>query len=273
MAKLFNLARMTTATTGTGTITLGSAVSGFLSFAGAGVANGDVVSYGIEDGANREVGTGTYTSSGTTLSRTVISSTNSNSAISLSGSAQVFITPVVTDIETSYATTLPASPVNGQQAILVDSTTNPSYQWQFRYNANSTSSYKWEFVGGAPCQVENNTSQSVTTTSGSYTAFSTAGPSIALPRAGDYIVEVGGFAYNSVSSTPTLRIGYDIGATGADDADSAVAQPTAINQGQFLSKPRLKTSLSAVTLTMKYKVNNSMSIDYRYLRVTPVRVS
>ena len=61
MAKLYNLARMTTATTGAGTITLGSAVSGFLSFAGAGAANGDVVSYGILDGANSEVGTGTYT--------------------------------------------------------------------------------------------------------------------------------------------------------------------------------------------------------------------
>ena len=92
MAKLFNLARMTTATTGTGTITLGSAVAGFLSFAGAGVANADVVAYGIQDGANSEVGTGTYTSSGTTLTRTVLASTNAGSAISLSGSAQVFIT-------------------------------------------------------------------------------------------------------------------------------------------------------------------------------------
>jgi microcystin-dependent protein len=98
MGKLYNLARMTTATTGTGTITLGSAVSGFLTFATAGVANGEVVSYAIEDGANREVGTGTYTSSGTTLSRTVITSTNSNAAISLSGSAQVFITPNADDL-------------------------------------------------------------------------------------------------------------------------------------------------------------------------------
>lgn len=93
MAKLYNLARMTTATTGTGTITLGAAVSGYLTFALAGVANGDVIDYAIKDGSNSEHGTGTYTSTGTTLTRTVTSSTNANAAISLSGTAEVFISP------------------------------------------------------------------------------------------------------------------------------------------------------------------------------------
>lgn len=93
MAKLYNLARMTTTTTGTGTITLGSAVAGYLTFAQAGVANGDVVDYAIKDGNDSEIGTGTYTSSGTTLTRTVTKSTNSNAAINLSGAAEVFITP------------------------------------------------------------------------------------------------------------------------------------------------------------------------------------
>jgi hypothetical protein len=99
MPKLYNLARMTTATTGTGTITLGSAVSGYLSFAGSGVQNGDTVTYGISDGANSEVGRGVYTTSGTILTRdTVLASTNSGSKISLSGSAQVYITAAAQDI-------------------------------------------------------------------------------------------------------------------------------------------------------------------------------
>lgn len=97
MALLYNLARMTTATTGTGTLTLGSAVSGFLSFAGAGVSNGETVTYAIKDGSNSEIGRGVYTSSGTTLSRTVLKSTNSNNAINLSGSAQVVITAAAED--------------------------------------------------------------------------------------------------------------------------------------------------------------------------------
>lgn len=96
--KLVNRAKMGTATTGTGTITLGSAESGYQTFAAAGVADGDVVRYVIEDGTDWEIGTGTYTASGTTLSRTVSESTNSDAAISLSGSAVVFVTAVAEDV-------------------------------------------------------------------------------------------------------------------------------------------------------------------------------
>lgn len=101
MATLANRAKMTTATTGTGTITLGSAADGYQTFAAAGISNGDTVRYTIEDGNNWEIGTGTYTASGTTLSRSVTESSNSGSAISLSGGAVVFLTIAATD----YATT------------------------------------------------------------------------------------------------------------------------------------------------------------------------
>jgi hypothetical protein len=62
------------------------------------VSDGDVVGYTIEDGANFEIGTGTYTASGTTLSRTPSESSSGGSAINLSGNARVFITAVAADI-------------------------------------------------------------------------------------------------------------------------------------------------------------------------------
>lgn len=97
MVKLVNRAKMTTATTGIGTLTLGSAMTGYQSFAAAGVMNGDVVSYVIEDGASWEIGTGTYTASGTTLSRNPSESSLGGGAITLSGSAVVYVSATASD--------------------------------------------------------------------------------------------------------------------------------------------------------------------------------
>lgn len=98
MTKLVNRAKMTTATTGTGTITLGSAVDAYQTFAVAGVSDGDIVRYVIEDGDAWEIGTGTYTASGTTLTRTVSESSSAGSAITLSGEAVVFVSIFAEDL-------------------------------------------------------------------------------------------------------------------------------------------------------------------------------
>ena len=81
-------------TTGTGTLTLGGAASGFQSFAVIG--DGNSTYYAVVDAATGawEVGIGTYTSSGTTLSRDVIlESSNSGSAVDFAANVKdVFVT-------------------------------------------------------------------------------------------------------------------------------------------------------------------------------------
>ena len=72
--------------------TLTSAVTGFQSFAVIG--DGNTTYYGATDTVgNWEVGVGTYASSGPTLTRTtILSSSNSNSAVTFSGPVNVFVT-------------------------------------------------------------------------------------------------------------------------------------------------------------------------------------
>lgn len=84
----------TTTTTGTGTVTLLGASTGYQSFSAIG--NGNTTYYTIagQTGSEWEVGIGTYTSSGTTLARTtVIASSNSGSLVNFSaGTKDVFVT-------------------------------------------------------------------------------------------------------------------------------------------------------------------------------------
>lgn len=85
----------TTTTTGTGAIALAGAVTGFQSFLAA-IGNGNSTYYTIADqgGANWEVGIGTYSSAGNTLSRdTVLASSNSGALVNFtSATKDVFVT-------------------------------------------------------------------------------------------------------------------------------------------------------------------------------------
>jgi hypothetical protein len=82
----------TSTTTGTGTLTLAGAVVGYRSFATIG--NGNTTYYTITNTAGAwEVGIGTYTTAGTTLSRTtVLSSSNAGALVSFTGTLNVFVT-------------------------------------------------------------------------------------------------------------------------------------------------------------------------------------
>ena len=84
----------TTTTTGTGTLTLAGAVTGFETFA-AGIGNSNTTYYAIvlPGTSEFEVGLGTLNSDSSTLARTPISSSNSDSAVNFSaGTKTIFCT-------------------------------------------------------------------------------------------------------------------------------------------------------------------------------------
>lgn len=96
--------KVVSTTTGTGTFTLGAASDGFQSFSVIG--DGNQTYYTITDGTDWEVGIGTYTSSGTTLSRdTILESSNSGNAVNWgAGDKDVFVTyPAERSVDTGKA--------------------------------------------------------------------------------------------------------------------------------------------------------------------------
>jgi hypothetical protein len=100
MAGLLDGVVLNSATTGTGTLTLGAAVSPYLGMAAAGGVSGNTYSYSIVDaaGGNSEYGTGVWTSGPNTLTRGPIWSTNSNAAINCSGQQLVRVSALMEDL-------------------------------------------------------------------------------------------------------------------------------------------------------------------------------
>jgi hypothetical protein len=144
--------------------------------------------------------------------------------------------------------------------------------------AGITDAYKWVFIGGDVAFSEVVTQESPN--SSSYVALATPGPIITVPRAGIYAVEIGFFMFNnSIGGGYAQLMSYDIGATGAVDADAC--GPIMVNiatAAEFqVSRQRVKTFTSGpTTLTAKYR-QNAATTNYpfsnRTMQVTPKRVS
>jgi len=171
----------------------------------------------------------------------------------------------------TYGTTLPASPADGQEHILVDSVTNPTYQWRFRYNASSTSAYKWEFIGGADYIARVDANES-TTTVGSYVDLTTPGPRMLVPRAGDYDVLGAADAYHTTVASVVFGI----------FRDSTVFSQTAIliaagNNWSVLGPvtARVTGCAAGADVRLRYYNGNAGTAAWnnRWIRVRPVRVS
>jgi len=183
----------------------------------------------------------------------------------------VFIAPAGPTVCT-YGLALPSSPADGQEHILVDSLTAPTYQWRFRYNAGSASAYKWEFVGGAPAFANVETFE--TMASATYADLATAGPAITLPRDGDYLAE---HAFRGTNNTVARFIFSSLGVSGATATDTGRAGPSVASTTQYLHGYR-RVKLLGVTGTrvvkVQYRVDGgSAQIGERDLTITPVRVA
>lgn len=172
-------------------------------------------------------------------------------------------------------TALPAGAVDGQEVYYVADATN-GVLWHLRYNAGSGSAYKWEYVGGPPLTAEVATIQ--TTNSNAYADLATVGPQLTLPLTGDYDFAFGAKVEGQVQNR--ARISPKLGASAAADSSSAtigVGNPAGQGQGSSISRHlRLTGRPAAEAVRLQYRVDiggNTADFEFRWLRVTPVRVA
>jgi len=166
-------------------------------------------------------------------------------------------------------TSLPASPVDGQECILCDSLSAPTYQWHLKYVAAKASN-KWVFIGGPPKIAVVATAEA--TSSATFVALATAGPSFTIPVAGDYIITVGSLI-NPGATVGSIH-SYDIGATGAVDANGAQWTGNTSWLGTPM-KTNFHQGLAAGTaIVSKYRNQTAAAATYsgRTLTVQPVAV-
>lgn len=176
-----------------------------------------------------------------------------------------------------YSSGPPGSPADGDYWIATDSLTVPTFVWNFRYASGATT-LKWEFIGGADAYVTVATDE--TTTSTTFAALATAGPSFVISRQGDYDVGVQSQMYGTQGVDPAM--GYDVGASPATRAKSNLASTplagsAAATEGTNSSAMYREAGIAAATtITAKYLSHDGGAFTThfwnRVLRIRPVRV-
>jgi hypothetical protein len=170
----------------------------------------------------------------------------------------------------AYSTSLPGSPVDGQEAILVDSVSNPTYQWKFRYNASSSSVYKWEYIGGTPWFA--------TAYAGAWTQWTGNGtwigisPTFTAPRAGDYWIA---WSAQSYSSTNGNLIQYGAGVpNGQAGTVQSFTPPDGQKTASFAFDQRMNGfSQGSVLQPVVWAMAATPYIANLACRINPARVS
>ena len=90
----------------------------------------------------------------------------------------------------TFVSTLPSSPVDGQEVYYQasgDMATN-GIVWHLRYRSGSSSSYKWEYIGGPPIYSENVAAATRAVSGGTARADIPSGIDRSVPVAGNYLV-------------------------------------------------------------------------------------
>jgi len=131
----------------------------------------------------------------------------------------------------ALVSTLPASPVDGQEIHYLADATN-GVIWHLRYRVAATGSYKWEFVGGPPLTAglgNHNLPGFLDFAAGNIFPASGANgnnPTITIPLAGDYILrhQSGYIGREAGAGTVNVKLGINGSQVGAEKYCGSASQ-------------------------------------------------
>lgn len=183
-----------------------------------------------------------------------------------------FLTLIEAPNHPTLVTSLPSSPVDGQEIYLqTSSMALDGVRWHLAYREASLSPYKWEFVGGGSLR---SWAQTQVSTSGTTYVDLSGGPSLTIPVAGDYIFT---FSVQQWANTAldSARAALKIGSTATTDDESA---PTVSSTAGAFHNPsrtmmrNVQTAGSVCKLQYRGSSANSVEFMRRELLAYPVRV-
>lgn len=169
----------------------------------------------------------------------------------------------------ALVTALPASPVDGQECVLVDSLTAPTFQWHLRYVAAKASN-RWVFVGGTPRVSAQ--SGSIATTSTAFVAL-TSGPTLVVPVAGSYLIEWEVQVTRSTAGADDLQHSI-LGSTSGSGATAPYGTFTTQFDSARVPGVEVMSLAAGETLSVRVKTTNGISGTFSLarIRLTPVAV-
>jgi hypothetical protein len=169
-------------------------------------------------------------------------------------------------------TSLPSSPIDGQQIYYVADATN-GVVWHLRYRAASGSTHKWEFVGGGKIVLGPQGSLQLTTAS-TWTAV-TGGPTLTIPLPGDYRIAFGVNSQNIGTYAAAYNTNAGLGKNGANVGTAGLFVPTAQFSGAEIMKTSRLNDLVAgdVISTMAFSAS-AVRTDFTngWLDIEPIRI-
>jgi hypothetical protein len=196
---------------------------------------------------------------------------NSGDTFSYDGQVWVYTGPLpIGGVEPSAFGLPPSSSaVDGQIVHMQDATMRAAgVRWSFAYSSFGN---RWEFIGGSPYYLEND---SIFSTVATHTVYQDVGMGFTLPYAGTYIVELGGLLTTAAVAGNAAILSVRFGGSGAQDAYGAIfgnAGATAANTTVF---SRVKLALTGTQLDPQVQLRsntaNVVSVQRKRLACTPV---